>query len=126
MIDDSKIAREKVKSALEKDYHVVEAINGNDGFAKAQVKKDLSLIISDFNMPGELNGLEMIEKIRGIEQHKNTPIFMLTSETSEDLRKRGKLLGITGWIVKPCNEEIIKEVIRKYLDQYTSSSVYKL
>ncbi|NRA45010.1 MAG: response regulator [Oligoflexales bacterium] len=82
VIDDSSVTRRKVKTALGEEFHVVEAVNGNDGIAKAKIKKDLSLIISDHNMPGEFNGLQMVKEIRNIDHHKMTPIFMFSSETA--------------------------------------------
>ncbi|MFK7825843.1 MAG: response regulator [Oligoflexales bacterium] len=126
VIDDSSATRKKVKSALSGEFHVVEAVNGNDGIAKARVKKDLNLIISDLNMPGEFNGLQMVEEIRKIEHHKTTPVFMFTTETGEELKRRGKLLGITSWIIKPCDEKTLLEVVTQFLNQYDPKSKFKL
>ena len=126
IIDDSVVTRRKVKNALSEEFHVVEAVNGNDGIAKAKVKKDLNLIISDHNMPGEFNGLQMIEEIRKIDHHKMTPVFMFSSETGDDLKRQGKLLGITSWIIKPCDEKTLLGVVKKFLNQYDTNSKFKL
>ncbi|NRA45087.1 MAG: response regulator [Oligoflexales bacterium] len=94
-------------------YDILEPDNGPNGIKLAEDHTNLSLIICDFNMPGGLNGLETIEKIRDIDHHKETPIYMLTTESNSLMKNRGKELGLKAWVVKPCSDERLKSVTQK-------------
>jgi two-component system chemotaxis response regulator CheY len=54
--------------------------------------------------------------LRKLPTFKFTPILMLTTESSGDMKMRGKAAGATGWLVKPFNPEkllaTIKRVVR--------------
>jgi two-component system chemotaxis response regulator CheY len=62
--------------------------------------KIIDMVICDVNMPN-MNGLEMIEKVKAKPQHKSLPILMLTTEGQPAMIKRAKEAGAAGWIVKP-------------------------
>lgn len=61
---------------------------------------DFDLLISDINMP-QMNGLDLSEEIKKIERLSKKPILILTTESSADMKQRGKTIGVTGWMVKP-------------------------
>lgn len=72
------------------------------------------LVITDLNMPG-MNGFEFLEALRQIESTKRVPVLMLTTETSADMKAKGKAMGLTGWIVKPFNPTQLKAAITRVL-----------
>jgi two-component system chemotaxis response regulator CheY len=72
------------------------------------------LIITDLNMP-EMNGFEFLEAIREIPALSRIPTLMLTTESSPEMKQRGKSLGLTGWIVKPFNTKQLKQAISRVL-----------
>lgn len=72
------------------------------------------LLISDINMP-EMNGLELSSKIKSDERYKNKPIIVLTTESSDDMKAKGKEIGVTGWMVKPFNNEKLVKSIKMVL-----------
>jgi two-component system chemotaxis response regulator CheY len=77
-------------------------------------KEDYDLAFIDINMP-EMNGLELVKEIKEIENFKQKPILILTTENSNEMKQKGKNLGVTGWIVKPFNDEKIVKAITKVL-----------
>lgn len=83
----------------------LEAINGG-------ITPDL--IVTDLNMP-EMNGFEFLAALREIPALKRTPTLMLTTETKDDMKAKGKALGLTGWIVKPFNPGQLKAAITRVL-----------
>jgi len=111
IVDDSSMLRDMLTYALnEGGYNeVTEGVDGLDGLGKAkEVQHDL--VIVDYNMPN-MNGIEMIKSIRKLENYKGIPIFMLTTERSEDLKQEAKSAGATGWITKPfVPEQLLKAV----------------
>ena len=72
------------------------------------------LVITDLNMP-EMNGFEFLQALRQIDKMKRTPVLMLTTETSDEQKQKGKALGLTGWIVKPFNPSQLKAAITRVL-----------
>ena len=79
---------------------------------------EIDLFIVDINMPN-MNGLEMIEEIRLIPNHKDTAIFVLTTESSSEVANEGREAGATAWIVKPFKEEPLLAGINHVLGQQT-------
>ncbi len=113
IVDDSRTIRQQVGFTLTKEgFEVVEAEDGQDGLTKLQANADISMIVSDVNMPN-MGGLEMVEAIRQIEQFKFLPIIMLTTESSGDKVDRAKKAGASGWLVKPFNPEQLVGAVKK-------------
>jgi two-component system, chemotaxis family, chemotaxis protein CheY len=113
IVDDSRTIRQQVGFTLSKEgFEVVEAEDGQDGINKLQGTPDISMIISDVNMPN-MDGLVMIETIRKIEEFKFIPIIMLTTESSGDKVERAKKAGASGWLVKPFNPEQLVGAVKK-------------
>jgi two-component system chemotaxis response regulator CheY len=77
-------------------------------------KENYDLAFIDINMP-ELNGLELVKGIKEIEGFAQKPILILTTENSNEMKQKGKDLGVTGWIVKPFNDDKIVKAIQKVL-----------
>ena len=76
--------------------------------------ENFDLLISDVNMP-EMNGLDLARSIKSDERFKTKPIIILTTESSEELKMRGKEIGVTGWMVKPFNDEKLVKSLKMVL-----------
>jgi two-component system chemotaxis response regulator CheY len=114
--DDSASVRRHLRQALEPaGFEILEAENGERGLAIAR-ERSLDLMIIDINMP-IMDGFEMIAKVRALEEHRTTPIFVLTTESGASAALRGKSAGATAWIVKPISPEVLVAGIRKMLGQ---------
>jgi two-component system chemotaxis response regulator CheY len=117
IVDDSDTLRMQLKDILESEGHeVIEGVHGVDGLEKATQNPDIRLLISDYNMP-EMDGVVMCRKVRELESLKNIPMFMLTTESTSELKALGKEAGIMAWIVKPFNEEKLRVVVQKILSR---------
>lgn len=113
-VDDSGSLRQMVTFVLkDAGYDVVEAIDGQDGLAKAR-SHHVDLVLTDQNMPG-MDGLGLIRELRTMKNYKTVPILMLTTETGDDIKAQGRAAGATGWIVKPFDPARLTEVVRKLI-----------
>lgn len=111
-VDDSPSMRKMVSFTLVgAGYRVIEAVDGQDAFEKAQTEK-IDLVLADQNMP-RLDGIGLTRKLRETEQFKTTPILILTTESSDEMKQAGKAAGATGWLVKPFDPSRLIEVIQK-------------
>ena len=115
VVDDSETLREHVKNVLKGAGHeVVEAENGLVGLAQLKNNNGIQLILCDVNMP-EMDGITMCSKVFENADLKTIPIFMLTTESSPELKERGKSYGVKAWVTKPFKEEILLAAIKKVL-----------
>ncbi|MFO8049624.1 MAG: response regulator [Desulfosudaceae bacterium] len=114
VVDDSNSVRKMVSFTLENaGYKVIEAENGQDALEKLNGTA-VNLFIVDLNMP-LVNGLELTRSVRSREQHKFTPIVMLTTESQEAKKNEAKAAGATGWITKPFKPDQLIGVVRKVM-----------
>lgn len=113
-VDDSASMRKMVSFTLiSAGYHVVEAVDGQDAFEKAQ-SNAIDLVLTDQNMP-RMDGLSLTRKLRDSAQFKSTPILILTTESSDQMKMAGRAAGATGWLVKPFEPSRLIEIVQKVI-----------
>jgi len=113
-VDDSRSMRQMVSFTLKgAGYKVIEAVDGKDGLAKSR-SSAVQLVLTDQNMPN-MDGLSLIKALRALPQYKRTPILMLTTESSQEMKVQGKAAGATGWLVKPFDPAKLLMVVRKVI-----------
>ena len=66
------------------------------------------VILTDWNMPN-MNGLELVKKVRSEGAHLKTPIIMITTEGGKGEVITALKAGVNNYIVKPFNAEVLKE-----------------
>lgn len=112
VVDDSNSIRDMVSFTLKSaGYNTLEAKDGQEGLIKAKVGA-FDLVISDVNMP-HMDGITLCQEIRKLPSFKFTPILMLTTESSTDMKMKGKSAGATGWLVKPFNPDKLLSTIKR-------------
>ena len=113
-VDDSASMRQMVTFTLKSaGYNVVEAVDGQDALEKSS-KSDFDLVLTDQNMP-RMDGISLTKKLRDSPKFKATPILILTTESSDQMKQAGRTAGATGWLVKPFDPAKLIEVIRKVI-----------
>ena len=91
-----------------KEYEIVTFKNATDALKKLDDSFDL--VITDVNMPN-MDGITLVEELRKISTYSKTPILVLTTERSDEMKSKGKAAGATGWIVKPfVPDQLLKAV----------------
>lgn len=111
-IDDSSSVRQMVRMTLSgAGYQVTEAVDGEDGLAKAAAGR-FDAVITDQNMP-RLDGIGFIRKFRQMSNSVGVPVVFLSTESRDDLKQAAKAAGATGWMMKPFDQAKLLEVVRK-------------
>ncbi len=113
VIDDSSAVRMVIRRVLnENGYDTVDAVDGANALSLLNGEK-YDLFLCDVNMP-IMNGIEFLEKIKNdiaYSDYKFTPTIMLTTESGESMKDKGKELGAKAWMVKPFQpEELLKRI----------------
>ena len=63
----------------------------------------------------DINGLELIRFIRESQRYKQTPLIIISTESSQRDRERGLALGANAYLVKPFSPAALRELVEKYL-----------
>lgn len=116
VVDDSSTTRALIVSTIEEmeGFETVEAHNGFEAL-KQLPQQPLDLIVTDINMP-DINGLELISFIRNNENYRNTPLIIISTESSERDREKGMSLGANAYLVKPFAPDQLQQLLRDYLE----------
>jgi len=114
VVDDSASLRNMVTFTLKQaGFDIVEAGNGQEALTKARGGK-FDLILSDVNMP-VMDGITFCTEVRKLPAFKFTPVLMLTTESSDEMKQKGKTAGATGWLVKPFNPDKLLSTIKRVI-----------
>ena len=113
-VDDSASMRQMVSFTLKSaGYQVTEAVDGQDALEKSGTR-DFDLVLTDQNMP-RMDGISLTRKLRENPKFARTPILILTTESSDEMKQVGRSAGATGWLVKPFDPTKLLEVIKKVI-----------
>jgi|SRR5450755_4684160 two-component system chemotaxis response regulator CheY len=119
VVEDSVSMRSFVRSALESDSRSstgLDVVEASSGFEALRLlpRGPYDLVITDINMP-DINGLELISFIRRSELHKETPVLIISTQSSERDRARGLALGANGYLIKPFSPEDLQSEVWRVL-----------
>ena len=115
IVDDSRSLRTIVNMALTRaGYAVLEAGDGLEALAVLNKTPKVHLIVSDLNMPN-MDGFDFVQKVKAHPKHKFAPVIMLTTESNEDKKQKGKVAGAKAWIVKPFLPPQLLEAVSKLI-----------
>ena len=91
-----------------------EAGNGKEALEKLN-KVPVDIILCDINMP-EMNGMELVKKVRELGSCANTKIIMVSTESSQDLIDNVIADGANGYITKPFTPEKFQEKLSPFMN----------
>jgi two-component system chemotaxis response regulator CheY len=110
VVDDSSTMRRIIKNTLARLGYkdILEGADGVEGWTQMDTNPDIDMLITDWNMP-EMNGLELVKKVRADERFKDTPIIMVTTEGGKAEVITALKAGVNNYIVKPFTPQVLKE-----------------
>jgi len=116
VVEDSEVMRTFLLAALEGcGVEVVEAPTGFEAL-KLLPHYPFSVIVTDINMP-DINGLELIAFIKNHPHYQTIPILVISTERSEEDRRRALALGAVDYLVKPFEMETFRSRILAHLEE---------
>jgi two-component system chemotaxis response regulator CheY len=114
IVDDSAAIRKILLRVLtQTNLPVGEIYEANDGLEALSVleKSAVNFVVTDINMPN-MNGFELLAKIRSHNTWKKFPVVLITSEGSQTKVLEAVRLGANGYVRKPFTTEQIKEKLQ--------------
>ena len=92
-----------------RDFYDVDTVEtGTEGLQKIS-KNGYSLIILDINLPGGVDGNDIIKKLKKDPKYKQLPILVVTAYALKGDKEKYLAMGANGYLSKPVNKnEIVK------------------
>lgn len=114
LVDDHPANLHMLSRMLIEDFDLSLATSGADALVRArEIQPDL--IILDVMMP-EMDGLEMLTRLRGEDWGKSIPVILLTADDRIETQVRGLELGADDFIAKPIVVPVLKARVRNILE----------
>lgn len=113
-VDDSGVVLKKLEIILQKRYDF-------KGFSVGQRALEFlgsntaDLIVLDIDMP-DINGFELLKKIRKIDDLKDVPVMFLTANASKSNVIYSAKAGASDYAIKPLDEKVIVEKVAKLVE----------
>lgn len=119
IVEDSKAIRTLIRIALEEagGIFAAEVTNGFEAL-RALPTRRFDLIITDINMP-DINGLELINFVKTNPSYRDIPLIIVTTEKTEEDKKRGLALGAAAYIAKPFEKNDLIALVKNTLEGST-------
>lgn len=113
IVEDSATTRALIRAVIEDmgDFNIVEAGSGFEAL-KLLPTQEFNLVMTDVNMP-DINGLELIHFIKSNPRYSHIPLIIVSTERSEEDKKRGIALGAMAYITKPFKAQELQEVVKQ-------------
>ncbi|MCW9040943.1 MAG: PleD family two-component system response regulator [Rhodospirillales bacterium] len=114
IIDDEPSNIEILNAVLEGECDVLFATSGEDGLALVQSERP-DLILLDVMMP-DMDGYEVIGRLKGEPDLKDIPVIFVTARSEESDEARGLEAGAIDYIIKPISAPIVRMRVRNHLE----------
>lgn len=118
IVEDDPDLRTFIQSILVSNHNVLVAENGKEGYSQA-MKYIPDLIISDVMMT-EMDGIELLRKLRSSLNTSHIPIILLTAKDAIEDKLEGLDMGADDYIVKPFSVPYLRARIQNLLNQRKS------
>lgn len=117
VVDDFSTMRRIIKNLLKQlGYeNIEEAEDGLQAYSKLK-NGGYSFVVSDWNMPN-MDGLDLLKKVRSDPELKDLPILMVTAEAEKEKVVTAIQAGVNNYVVKPFTGEILKEKMDKIFER---------
>ncbi len=116
VVDDDPALRMALVGYFELEgYVAIAAMNGRDALLKVD-RHQPQLVVTDALMP-EMDGFELIRRLRQQPQYRLLPVVFLTARAELDNRIRGYKAGVDVYVQKPVALTELGAIVRNLLDR---------
>jgi len=120
IVDDIEINRIILQEILQNDYEILDAPGGQEAIdilfnADGEPAEVLpTAILLDVMMP-DIDGFQVLERIKNHEATTNIPVLFITASDSEETESRGLIAGAADYITKPFNHNVVRARVDNHI-----------
>ena len=110
VLDDEPIVGKRLKTALEKNSHVVEVFEDSRLALRRLDERDFDIIVTDVRME-EVDGIQVLEQV--LERSVRTKVIVITGYATVEVAREALAKGAFDFIAKPFKPDDLRQVIKK-------------
>lgn len=114
VVDDDKLNLSAARKVLSGEYKVIPVVRGTQVLSYLE-NEECDMILLDISMP-EMDGFELLRKIRTMENGKDIPVIFLTADNDTETETRCFKEGAIEFIVKPFVPTVMQSRIGRALE----------
>lgn len=114
VVDDDKLNLSAARKVLSGEYKVIPVVRGTQVLPYLE-NEECDMILLDISMP-EMDGFELLRKIRTMENGKDIPVIFLTADNDTETETRCFKEGAIDFIVKPFVPTVMQSRIGRALE----------
>ncbi len=114
IIEDNAETQLILKIYLRDFYEIHSVTTAIDGLNKIRENK-YSLIVLDINLPGEMNGSDLILNLKNDPEFKSIPILVVTAYALKGDRENYLAMGANGYLAKPVDRKDIINSVKELI-----------
>jgi FixJ family two-component response regulator len=120
IVDDDESVGAATKSLMRSLGFLAESFPSAEDFLASPHVTRTACLLADVNMPG-MSGLDLHRRLAA--GGKSIPTILITAYPNDAVRARALSEGITSYLTKPCDEEVLLRSIRFALDRGISGQI---
>jgi CheY-like chemotaxis protein len=114
VVDDDQAMRDVISILLSPEYRVILAVDGVDGYLRANEEPKPDLIIADVSMPN-LDGIAMVRRIRENDALRRVPVIFVTGQMSPENFVAGLSVDSFAYLAKPIELDVLERKVKSAL-----------
>ena len=119
VVDDIEINRLILSDLFSAQFDVIEAENGRAAMDILEKnKEDISIVLLDLMMP-IMDGFAVLNEMNNSAIIKTIPVILITGEDDDEKTLLGYKLGVSDYIKKPFNSDIVYRRVNNVVDLYS-------
>lgn len=123
--DDTKLNRTMLSDILSDDYDIIEACDGREAVELLRDREGaISLLLLDIVMPN-MDGFEVLAYLHRSRWNNDLPVMIISAETSPAYIRKGFELGVSDYISRPFDPEVVLQRVRNTIALYAKQNKLK-
>jgi DNA-binding response OmpR family regulator/predicted regulator of Ras-like GTPase activity (Roadblock/LC7/MglB family) len=116
VVEDEEQLNQSIVNSLHKDGYVIQGVRSGAEAIRMLWLEEFDVVIGDLKTPGA-DGFELLQWLRTFRPHTRMIMVAATSANSHEIRTQALEAGVVSYLEKPLNLHLLKEELRRLLQQ---------